>query len=209
MASLLSAPVRSAGSTMRGINGLGGKPKRARNLPEAELGRLSRLASRMTVLWAATVLEHFLRPGSQFRQGRRALAHGQLRSEHVDEIEQGQQGSSRAEAVFCHFPSPVGSHSCRRCRRICHSRCPPRRRLPGVPASRRRPGGRGGDGASSASCDDADIAVAVARGGTGVAASSRTVVPPCRRGSSTVDVVVFWGGLLMVIVALVLSCCRG
>jgi hypothetical protein len=45
---------------------------------------------------------------SQFRQGRRALAHGQLRSEHVDEIEQGQQGSSRAKAVFCRFPSPVG-----------------------------------------------------------------------------------------------------
>ena len=62
----------------------------------------------MTALWAATVLEHFPRPGSQFRQGRRALAHGQLRSEHVDEIEQGQQGSSRAEAVFCRFPSPVG-----------------------------------------------------------------------------------------------------
>ncbi len=144
MASSLSAPVRSAGSTMRGINGLGSKPKRARNLPKAELGRLSRLASRMTVLWAATVLEHFPRPGSQFRQGRRALAHGQLRSEHVDEIEQGQQGSSRAEAVFCHFPSPVGSHSRRRCRHICRSRRPPRRRSPGVPASRCRPGGRGG-----------------------------------------------------------------
>jgi hypothetical protein len=54
------------------------------------------------------VLEHFPRLGSQFRQGRRALAHGQLRSEHIDEIEQGQQGSSRAEAVFCRFPSPVG-----------------------------------------------------------------------------------------------------
>ena len=108
MASSLSAPVRSAGSTMRGINGRGGRPMRSRNLPEAERGRLSRLASRMTALWAATVLEHFPRPGSQFRQGRRALAHGQLRSEHVDEIEQGQQGSSRAEAVFCRFPSPVG-----------------------------------------------------------------------------------------------------
>jgi len=46
----------------------------------------------MTALWAATVLEHFPRLGSQFRQGRRALAHGQLRSEHVDEIEQGQRG---------------------------------------------------------------------------------------------------------------------
>ena len=108
MASSLSAPVRSAGSTMRGINGRGGRPMRSRNLPEAERGRLSRLASRMTALWAATVLEHFPRPGSQFRQGRRALAHGQLRSEHVDEIEQGQHGSTRAEAVFCRFPSPVG-----------------------------------------------------------------------------------------------------
>jgi hypothetical protein len=59
---------------------------------------LSRVALQMTELWAATVLEHIPRLGSQFRQGRRALAHGQLRSEHVDEIEQGQQGSSRAEA---------------------------------------------------------------------------------------------------------------
>jgi len=62
----------------------------------------------MTALWAATVLEHFPRLGLQFWQGRRALAHGQLRSEHVDAIEQGQQGSSREEAVFCRFPSPVG-----------------------------------------------------------------------------------------------------
>ena len=111
MANSLSSPVRSAGSTMRGINGRGSRPMRSRNLPEAERGRLSRLASRMTALWAATVLEHFPRPGSQFRQGRRALAHGQLRSEHVDEIEQGQQGSSRAEAVFCRFPSPVGQEA--------------------------------------------------------------------------------------------------
>jgi hypothetical protein len=108
VANSLSTPVRSAGSTMRGINGRGGKPMRSRNLPEAERGRLSRLASRMTALWAATVLAHFPRPGSQFRQGRRALAHGQLRSEHVNKIEQGQQRSSRAEAVFCRFPSPVG-----------------------------------------------------------------------------------------------------
>jgi hypothetical protein len=108
VASSLSTPVRSSGSTMRGINGRGGKPMRSQNLPEAERGRLLRLASRMTALWAATVLVHFPRPGLQFWQGRRALAHGQLRSEHVDEIEQGQQGSTRAEAVFCRFPSPVG-----------------------------------------------------------------------------------------------------
>jgi len=94
---------------MRGINGRGGKPRRSRNLPDAERGRLSRLALQMTALWGATVLKHFPRLGSQFRQGRRALAHGQLRSEHVNEIEQGQHGSSRAKAVvFCHFPSPVG-----------------------------------------------------------------------------------------------------
>ena len=62
----------------------------------------------MTALWAATVLEHLPWLESQFRQSRRALAHGQLRSEHVDEIEQGQQGSSHAEAVFYRFPSPVG-----------------------------------------------------------------------------------------------------
>jgi hypothetical protein len=64
----------------------------------------------MTALWAATVLEHFPRlAGLQFWQGRRALAHGQLRSEHVDKIEQGQHGSSCAEAVvFCLFPSPMG-----------------------------------------------------------------------------------------------------
>jgi hypothetical protein len=104
----LSSPVRSAGVAMRGINGRSGRPMRARNLADEERGRLSRLASRMTALWAATVLEHFPRLGSQFWQGRRALAHGQLRSEHVDEIEQGQQGSSRAEAVFCCFPSTVG-----------------------------------------------------------------------------------------------------
>ena len=108
MANSLSVPMRSAGSTMRGINGRGGKPRCSRNLPDAERGRLSRLASRMTALWAATMLEHFPRLGSQFRQGRRALAHGQLRSEHVDEIEQGQQGSTRAEAGFCRFPLPVG-----------------------------------------------------------------------------------------------------
>jgi hypothetical protein len=61
----------------------------------------------MTALWAATVLEHCPRLESQFWQGRRALAHGQLRSEHVNEIKQGQQGSLRAGAVFCRFPSPV------------------------------------------------------------------------------------------------------
>ena len=61
----------------------------------------------VTALWAATVLEHLPRLESKFWQGRRALAHGQLRSEHVNKIEQGQQGSSRAEAVFCRFPSPV------------------------------------------------------------------------------------------------------
>ena len=108
MANLLSSSVRSVGSTMRGINGRGSRPMRAQNLADVERGRLSRLALRMTALWAATVLEHFPRSGSQFRQGRSALAHGQLRSEHVDEIKQGQQGSSRAEAVFCRFPSPVG-----------------------------------------------------------------------------------------------------
>ena len=81
---------------------------RAQNLANVERGRLSRLASRMTALWAATVLEHLPRLELQFRQGRRALAHGQLCSEHIDEIEQGQQGSSRAEAVFCRFPSLVG-----------------------------------------------------------------------------------------------------
>jgi hypothetical protein len=108
VANSLSSPLRLAGSTMRGINGRGGKPRRSRNLPDVERGRLSQLASRMTVLWVATVLEHFPRLGLQFRQGRLALAHGQLLSEHVDKIEQGQQGSSRAEAVFCHFSSPVG-----------------------------------------------------------------------------------------------------
>ena len=107
MANSLSSPVRLAGSTMRGINGRGARPMRSRNLADVELGRLLRLASWMTALWASTVLVHRPRLGSQFRQGRRALAHGQLRSEHVDEIEQGQQGSSRAEAVFCRFPSPV------------------------------------------------------------------------------------------------------
>jgi hypothetical protein len=109
VANSLSAPVRSAGSTMRGINGRHSRPMRSRNLPDAERGRLSQLASRMTALWVATVLEHFPRLGLQFWQGRSALAHGQLRSEHVDEIEQGQHGSSREEAVvFCCFPSPVG-----------------------------------------------------------------------------------------------------
>ena len=62
----------------------------------------------MTALWASTVLEHRPRLVSQFWQARRALAHGQLRSEHVNKIEQGQQGSLRAVAVFCRFPSPVG-----------------------------------------------------------------------------------------------------
>jgi len=72
---------------------------------------LLQLALQMAALWVATVLEHLPRLESQFRQGRRALAHGQLRSEHVDEIEQGQQGSSRAKAVFCCFPSPVGEEA--------------------------------------------------------------------------------------------------
>ena len=80
---------------------------RVRNLADVERGRLLRLASRMTVLWAATVLEHLPQLESQFWQGCRALAHGQFRSEHIDEIEQGQQGSSRAEAVFCRFLSLV------------------------------------------------------------------------------------------------------
>ena len=80
----------------------------AQNLADVERGRLSRLASWMTALWASTVLEHRSRLGLQFLQGRRALAHGQLRSEHVDKIEQGQQGSSHAEAVFCHFHRPWG-----------------------------------------------------------------------------------------------------
>ena len=119
MVNSLSSFVRSAGSTMRGINGRGGRPMRARNLADVERGRLSRLASRMTALWAATVLVHLPRLESQFRLGRRALAHGQLRSEHVDEIEQGQQGSSRAEAVFCRFPSLVTREAVERCSRWC------------------------------------------------------------------------------------------
>jgi hypothetical protein len=61
----------------------------------------------MTALWVATVLAHCPRLGLQLWQGRRALVHGQLRSEHDDKIEQGQQGSSRAGAVFCRFPLPV------------------------------------------------------------------------------------------------------
>ena len=81
---------------------------RARNLAAVELGRCSRLVSRMAALWAANVLVHCPWLESQFRQGHHALAHRQLRSEHVDKIEQGQQGSSRAEAVFCCFPAPVG-----------------------------------------------------------------------------------------------------
>ena len=84
---------------------------RARNLAAVELGRCSRLVSRMAALWAATVLAQRPWLESQFWQGRRALEHGQLRSEHVDEIEQGQQGSSRAEAVFCRFPAPVGQEA--------------------------------------------------------------------------------------------------
>jgi len=84
---------------------------RSRNLADVERGRLSRLALRMTALWASTVLEHRPRLGSQFRQGRRTLAHGRLRSEHADKIEQGQQGSSHAEAVLCRFPSPVGQEA--------------------------------------------------------------------------------------------------
>jgi hypothetical protein len=77
------------------------------------------LASRMTALWAATVLVHRPRLESQFRQGRRALADEQLRSKHVDEIEQGQQGSSRVEAVFCRFPSLVTREALERYSRWC------------------------------------------------------------------------------------------
>jgi hypothetical protein len=62
----------------------------------------------MTALWAATVLEHPPWLESQFWKGCCALVHGQLRLEHIDEIEQGQQGSSRVEAVFCRFPAPLG-----------------------------------------------------------------------------------------------------
>ena len=114
MADSLSSLVCSAGLSMRGISGRGGGPMRARNLAAVELERCSRLVSRMAALWAATVLAQRPWLESQFWQGRRALAHGQLRSEHVDEIEQGQQGSSRAEAVFCRFPAPVGQeeHLC-------------------------------------------------------------------------------------------------
>jgi hypothetical protein len=65
----------------------------------------------MTALWAATVLEHCPRLESQFWQGRRALAHGRLRSEHVNKIEQGQQESLRAGAVFCHFLLPVAQEA--------------------------------------------------------------------------------------------------
>jgi hypothetical protein len=108
--SLLSS-VRSAGLTMRGINGCGIRPMRAQNLANVECGRLLQLASRMTALWASTVLEQHPRLELQFWQGRRALAHGQLRSEHVDKIELGQQGSSRAGAVFCRFPSPVAQEA--------------------------------------------------------------------------------------------------
>ncbi len=65
----------------------------------------------MTALWAATMLVHCPRLGLQFWQGRRALAHGQLRSEHDDKIEQGQQGSLHVGAVFCCFPSPVAQEA--------------------------------------------------------------------------------------------------
>ena len=37
MANLLSAPVYLAGSTMRGINGRGGRPRRSRSLPDGGL----------------------------------------------------------------------------------------------------------------------------------------------------------------------------
>jgi hypothetical protein len=80
---------------------------RAQNLANVERERLPVLASRMTALWAAILLEHFPRLEPQFWQGLRALVHGQLHLEHVHKIEQGYQGSSRAEAVFCHFPLPV------------------------------------------------------------------------------------------------------
>jgi hypothetical protein len=82
-----------------------------RNLADVELGRLTRLVLWMTALWAATVLEHRPWLESQFWQGRHALAHRQLRSEPVDKIEQGQQGSSRAEAVLCRFTAPIGQEA--------------------------------------------------------------------------------------------------
>jgi hypothetical protein len=61
----------------------------------------------MTASWAAIVLEDCQLLESQFWQGHCALAHGQLRSEHINKIKQRQQGSLCAGAVFCHFPSPV------------------------------------------------------------------------------------------------------
>jgi hypothetical protein len=111
VANSLSSSVRSASLTMRGINGRGGRPMRAQNLANVERGRLLRLALRMTALWASTVLEQRPWLKSQFRQGRHALAHGQLRSEHVDKIEQGQHGSLRAGAVFCRFLLPVAGEA--------------------------------------------------------------------------------------------------
>ncbi len=65
----------------------------------------------MTALWASTVLEQRPWLESQFWQGRRALAHGQLRSEHVDKIKQGQQGFLHAGAVFCQFLLPVAQEA--------------------------------------------------------------------------------------------------
>jgi hypothetical protein len=61
----------------------------------------------MTALWAATVLAHCPRLGLQFWQGCHALVHGRLHLEHDDKIEQGQQESLCAGAVFCHFLLPV------------------------------------------------------------------------------------------------------
>ncbi len=61
----------------------------------------------MTALWVSTVLEQHPWLELQFWQGRRALAHGQLGLEHINKIEQGQQESLRAGAVFCRFPLPV------------------------------------------------------------------------------------------------------
>ncbi len=58
-------------------------------------------SSRMTRLSASIVLEQRLHsPGSQLWQGLPALAQGQLREVQELEIEQKQQRSSRAVAVF-------------------------------------------------------------------------------------------------------------
>jgi hypothetical protein len=96
---------------MRGINGCGGRPMWTQNLATVELGRCTQSVSQMTALWVATLLAHCPRLGSQFLQGRHALAHGQLHLEHDDKIKQGQQGSLHAGAVFCCFPLPVAQEA--------------------------------------------------------------------------------------------------